>query len=687
MRVKVFPDSFQLASFFSKAGRILNDEYCIHRGHEIRAELAKQDQILAPHIKSIAVAQRRTDIDSTTLAEQYEQIGLTHISLDGHGKQAIDNCLEALRLRENDPNTTKEQLAWSLFYVGLAYQRRHGEQGYWVTNISDSLMLADDYHRRALSIWNDFPPYGVEAINVADDKRNYVFETAYSQMLLDYGYRHFPEIHEHDDKILYWLQVEASLENVAAMLSLARRYRDGLGCIKDLERSYYWASMAVAVQTKHDIERHIPEETDNYIDSKKDEVDETIYEHDEIIMTVQSAGYSPWAKHHHIHGARVFLASQIINGTYYTPSAEEKTYWICYAAEAGDLRYMLRYAMCLRNGTACKEDLNESFMWLCRIANIVGVNKSNELTYRHGDSWPRDLEDIRNENQQILEKTHQVVLHNFDKTHIKKWYHCAVTAGNLEYVDNMGALLLSESSCAEDYRKAFLLFQQLSEKGSVMADYYLGWMYINGFADGNVQDIDKGMSLYESSVYCNYCDKACLALAKIYFGLDPKTAHIVQQDSSQALLFCSFAASFRKEASNNGQTYEVHDIIQLIEAWEAASPNKDWDGNLYFQLYSFYTDHAFETHRSKVEEYLAKSIELNAHLATGTKLNVPDSKEEPTEEEHKMDDEIATRQVDPELDKIIDAIARDLEISFIHQELKKNDKHLYDGIKVEFVSD
>lgn len=217
----------KVASYFTRAGRILNAEWLARSGQEIYAELAKQDAILKPHIKALSVAQKRVDVNCSDLAEKYEQIGLAHISLDGHGKKALDNCLEALRLRENDQETTNEQLAWSLFYVGLAYQRHHGEQGRW-GDISDSLMLAEDYHRRALAIWNELPPLRVNSYNIAQDKTNGGFETAYSQMLSDYGYRWFPGDFAQDDKILYWLQIEASLENVTAMLSLARRYRDGI---------------------------------------------------------------------------------------------------------------------------------------------------------------------------------------------------------------------------------------------------------------------------------------------------------------------------------------------------------------------------------------------------------------------------------------------------------------------------
>lgn len=624
--MKVLPDSFQLASYFSRAGKILNAEWYIECGETIRAELTKQDAKLAPHIKSMAITQRKADVTSSELADRYEQIGLTHIALDGHGKQAIDSCLEALRLRENDPQTTKEQLAWTLFYVGLAYQHHHGELGYWITDVSDSLLLADDYHRRALSIWNGLPPFGVERFNIAHDKSNCQFYSAYSQMLSDYGYRHFPEVHEHDKEVLYWLQVEATLEDVTAMLSLARRYRDGIGCIKDIQQSYYWASMAVAVQTKHDslmLPNSGHTEVDHYF---KDCV--THYGYYEKPL---------------INGARVFLASQIINDVFYSSSEEEKTYWTWYAAEAGDLRYMVRYAICLINGTGCREDRGEAFAWLCRIAKIIGNNKSNELTYRHRDSWPRDLEDVKNENIQILEKTHQVVLHNFDETHIQKWYHCAVTAGNLEYVDNLGKYLLNNATRTEDYREAFGLFLELSGKGSALADYYLGCMYLNGYAEGNVQDIDKALSYFCGII--DYSDKACLALAEIYFGLS-KTTNNVLPEPSMALFCCHRAADLRREDSKDLMNYETSDILHLIETWENNHLGEEWTCDVYFALSDFYFEHALETHRVKAEEYLSK----------GKKLKETEPEESPVMTEEEFDEEF-----EKEIERIIDELIKDLE--------------------------
>ena len=591
--MKVLPDSFQLASYFTRAGRILNAEWLARSGQEIYAELAKQDAILKPHIKALSVAQKRGDVNCSGLAEKYEQIGLAHISLDGHGKQAVDNCLEALRLRENDPKTTNEQLAWSLFYVGMAYQRHHGEQGHFA-GITDSLMLAEDYHRRALAIWNELPPLRVNSYNIAQDKSHFEFITAYNQMLSDYGYRWFPGDFAQDDKILYWLQIEASLEDVTAMLSLARRYRDGIGCYKDLKLSYYWASMAVAVQTKHDslmLPNSGHTEVDHYIKN-----------------CVTTYGYY---KKPLINGARVFFASQIINGIYYAPSEEEKTYWTWYAAEAGDLRYMVRYAKCLLNGAGCREDRSEAFALLCRIAKTIGTSNSEELTYHHGDLWPRDLEDVKNENQQILEKVYQIVLQNYDESHIQEWHRCAAKAGNLKYVDGLGKYLLSNATCTEDYRDAYELLIELSGKGSVMADYYLGWMYINGVADGNTKDIDRGISLY-SSAALDGCEEAGLALAKIYFGLDAQTVQVVPQDPCNALFFCDFVACNRRYDAGDEQIYEVLDILQMIEEWEKTSSHIDWSSDIYFALYSFYIEHAFETHRNQAELYLTKSKELKA---------------------------------------------------------------------------
>ena len=625
VRVKVFPDSFQLASYFSRAGKILNEKWYMECGERIRAVLVKQDAKLAPHIKSMAITQRKADVTSSELADRYEQIGLTHIALDGHGKQAIDSCLEALRLRENDPQTTKEQLAWSLFYVGLAYQHHHGERGCWVTDISDSLLLADDYHRRALSLWNGLPPFGVEFYNIAHDKDNYGFETAYSQMLSDYGYWCFPEVHEHDDKILYWLEIQASLEDTSAMVSLARRCRDGIGCIKDLKKSYYWATMAVAVQAKHD-SLELPN-SGKVVVGKDCVTDYGFYEKRKI------------------NSARVFLASQIINGNYYTPSPNEETYWIWYAAEAGDIGYMIRYALCLINGAGCSKDYADAFEWLTKVAKLIGASQYDDLTYTDHDSssWLRDPEDIKGKNAKMLEMAHQMILHNFDAVHIQKWYHCAVTAGNLEYIDSLGKIMLNNATRTEDYCAIFDLFQELSSKGSVLADYYLGWMCINGFANGNTQDIDRGVSFYSSAAF-EGCEKACLALAAIYFGLDAKTLTHVPQDPSMALLFCSFVATSRREESEGKQSFEISDILQMIAKWEATFSDEDWNSEVYFALHDFYYDYAFETHRIKAEKYLAKGNAL-------------------TEIEHKESSLQEDDEVDEEMEKIVDAIINELEES------------------------
>ena len=579
---KLHSGSSQLGGFFSRAGTILQMEWFTNIGADIREKLAKQEAALAPHIRALKLAQNNAE--SSELADRYEQLGLLCFGLDGCGKEAVNNCLAALRLRENNPQTTRNQLAWSLFYTGLAYQKLHGER-YSKLSKSDSLFLADDYHRRALELWKGLPPNGVTFFHVDHD--NY-FTTAYRQMLFDYCYSRIPENPEYSSKILYWLGVSATLEDVPSMLSLARRYRDGTDCRKDLKQSYYWASTAVAVQSRLDsIKVANAEET--RIDNG------TVY-------------HSIYYRKPAICAARVFLAAQIINGIYYTPSPEEKTYWTWYAAEAGDLSYMIRYASCLLTGEGCREDREEAFVWLKKVTEIAVTADKHDWIYRDNDSWPyMHANDAYKTRLNLLDRAWKLIQRHFDQAHLLEWYRCIATSKRPQYAEKFGKLLLEMASSEEEYREAFRIFQKLSSRGSAMATYYLGWMYMNGFAEGNLLDISRGISLYTSAAF-DGCPEASLALVRIYLGLDPKTAGHEPPDPCMALTFCNFAA-FGHEM-DYGDSKVITDVLQAIEQWEAAFPDTRWSSEVYFTLADFFRTYAPETHGEKAEACLAKAYEL-----------------------------------------------------------------------------
>ncbi|EXX52258.1 Skt5p [Rhizophagus irregularis DAOM 197198w] len=395
------------------------------------------------------------------------------------------------------------------------------------------------------------------------------------------------------EKAFYWYQKAAENGYEKAMHNLAICYVNGEGTEKNLEKAFYWYQKAAEnglTNSMHNLALCYV----NGVGTEKN-LEKAFYWY----QKAEENGFT---------NAMYSLAICYYNGEGTEKNLEKAFYWYQKAAENGFTNSMHNLALCYVNGEGTEKNLEKAFYWYQKAAEN-GDEKAMfglAICYRNGEGTDKNLEKAFYWYQKAAENRDEkamfdlaICYKNGERTekNLEKafyWYQNAAEKNHIEAMHNLALCYYNGEGTEKNLEKAFYWYQKAAENGVKEAMHNLALRYENG--EGTEKKLEKAFYWYQKAAE-NGSTNAMHDLAVCYYNEEgteknlekafywyQKAAENDLADSMNNLAVCYYSGKgteqnlekafyWYQKAAENGFTKAMHNLAICYYNGEGTEKN------------------------------------------------------------------------------------------------------------------